>query len=653
MGSYTFREKPLTSEIPVRQYAITVAKTADELTLQGLAISKSDSVFFWLKFANNPLNNQLTVSLDRLLLNKDTLLDVFSATESQHLARLNKVKFRFTTTIDEHPYGFGEQFSNLSCKGKLIPVFTEEQGIGRGDAGISGFTKMVGAGGSEFSTYCGMPYFITNKNRAFLFNEKVRSIFDFTNDTLAEFSGHLSSFGFIIFTGSSPKAVLENFTAETGRMPELPDWAYGTWLGLQGGKAKCLQIVEDALKAGNPISALWIQDWEGRRKTRFGSQLFWNWQHDTILYPHLPQLCEDLNQKGIKTLGYINSFLANEGPLVAEAKAKNYLVKTTLGEDYKLETAGFPAYLVDLYNPEAYIWLKEIIKTNLIGVGLSGWMADFGEWYPMDAKGKKPELHNSFPVLWAKLNREAIKEAGKEKELVFFTRSGYTGSAAYSTLFWAGDQLVSWGKNDGLPSALTAILSSGLSGITLNHSDIGGYTTITYPLLRYTRSRELFYRWAEMAVFMPIFRTHEGLKPGKNFQFYADAEGQTFFAKMGRLHHFLKPYFKALVKEACTNGIPPVRAMWLEFPDDANALKLNTQFMLGSDLLVIPIMKPNSKTAMGYFPHGTWKHWNTGEIVQGAGDWQTFTAPIGTPAAYIKVGGKWEMVLSEILKDFK
>ena len=141
-------------------------------------------------------------------------------------------------------------------------------------------------------------------------------------------------------------------------------------------------------------------------------------------------------------------------------------------------------------------------------MGFKGWMADFGEYLPADAicrNGSGLENHNKWPMLWAKCNREAVREAGKEGEIVFFMRAGAAGSQNYATLIWAGDQCVDWSEDDGLPSVITAALSLGMSGFGLHTCDAGGYTT----LFHLKRDKELLLRWLEFACFTPVMRTHE------------------------------------------------------------------------------------------------------------------------------------------------
>lgn len=134
--------------------------------------------------------------------------------------------------------------------------------------------------------------------------------------------------------------------------------------------------------------------------------------------------------------------------------------------------------------------------------------------------GEDPvSAHNRYPELWAKLNREFVDEwrsmchaedkEEDENSLVFFVRAGFRGSPKWATLFWEGDQMVSWQNNDGIKSAVVGLLSSGLSGFAFNYSDIGGYCSVNLPIIKYQRSEELLLRWMELNAFSTVFRTHE------------------------------------------------------------------------------------------------------------------------------------------------
>ena len=208
-----------------------------------------------------------------------------------------------------------------------------------------------------------------------------------------------------------------------------------------------------------------------------------------------------------------------------------------------------------------------------------------------------------------------------------------------TSLFWLGDQLVTWDNYDGIKTALTGLLSSGLSGFSLNHSDIGGYTAIKTPVLKYIRSKELFMRWAELNAFTAFFRTHEGNRPEDNHQVYSDDETMIHFAKMAKVYSSLSFYRKTLMKESFKNGFPIIRHPFLHYPNDKNILNLeNEQFMLGSEFMICPVLNENSDEVNCYLPKGNWVHlWTSEEYnLNQKGNDIIIQSPIGMPAVFYK-----------------
>lgn len=239
--------------------------------------------------------------------------------------------------------------------------------------------------------------------------------------------------------------------------------------------------------------------------------------------------------------------------------------------------------------------------------------------------------HNHWPALWAKCNYDAVSESGKLGEVVYFMRAGGTGSQKYCTLLWAGDQSVDFTRHDGLATVICGALSAGMTGCGLTHSDIGGYTS----LFGNTRTKELFLRWAEMAMFTPVMRTHEGNRPEENFQYYEDEDTMEQFARMTDIYTMLKPYTKDLVKENSMTGVPVQRPLFLHYENDEKAYDIQFEYLFGKDMLIAPVYESEKTSWQVYLPEDQWVHLWTGREYTGGE--VTVEAPIGyTPAFYRK-----------------
>ncbi len=544
------------------------------------------------------------------------------------LEKYNRLTICLPAVPEEHVYGTGELFSEFDLRGQVVNCWVAEH-INAKQVGKKLVKQVFGFRDttrkqkiSNYETYYAQPTFLSSRKYFFHSFTTARSVFAFTDtqkhqitvDEVADFC-----LGF----GNTFEEVLSELSLTLGRQPELPDWVYdGEILGVQGGTDVMMQKVQTALDHGMAVNGVWIQDWEGRRVTAVGKQLFWNWEHDSELYPDLQEKIKELNARGIKVLGYCNTFLAVEKPLYEYASKHGYCVKDKEGKDYYVTITTFPAAIVDLTNPEAYAWLKDIIKKNLIAFGFSGWMADFGEYLPTDAvlySGESAELiHNTWPARWAKLNREAVEESGKLGEIMFFTRAGYSQTPKYSTMMWNGDNHVDFSIDFGLPSVIPAMLSLTCCGFGLSHSDIGGYTTF----FNLKRSEELFMRWMEMNTFSPVLRGHEGLNPDLNAQFDTSEVVLAHGAKYSQIHKKLKPYLSRASQYNTETGVGMVRPLFFYY-DEEPAYTEAYEYLLGRDILVCPVLRPGAKDRQVYLPKDEWIHLWTGKEYQGG----TVTVP--------------------------
>lgn len=563
---------------------------------------------------------------------------------------------------DENIYGFGEQFTHLEMSGRAFTLCVSEQGIGRGAQPISALVSLAspGSAGDDFTTYAPLPLFVTSRSRAMLCEENTIYRFDVKKHRRDRIT--FSACGQVLhgrlFCASSPLAAIEKHTACSGRLRPLPDWAYGAVLGIRGGRETAMRVLEQCLAHGAPVSALWIEDWEGRRGKNGGPPLWWRWYPDETIYPDFRRWAASLAARGIALLGYANPFLSvcEDSALYTEGRAARYFVQNPDGSDWESHFFSGKEYrfvCVDLTNPAAYDWLKEKMRVGMLENGLAGWMADYGEYTPLDGKTADPDIlraHCELPLLWAKLNSELIDETGSRGRVLTFHRSAAMGSSRYATAYWAGDQNPTFDRHDGMLSGLTALLTSGISGMSINHTDIGGFTTLITPIYRLTRKKEVMLRWLEFAAFTPVFRTHDGNYANpQNYQFYYDEDGFRQYARMARLHAALGFYWQQLQQQAAERGWPMVRALWLHYPEDPACRALSREYLLGEDLLVAPVADFGADQVLAYLPAGKWRLPWDGACFEGGG-WRKLPAPLGRPAVLVRAASPQAQRLQDTLR---
>lgn len=628
----------------VDQTVESIEETDGELTMSGSLSGDGDEVGY-----------EITVAL------ADGHLRFSLTTDAE--AEDVRLGLRYASSSDERFHGFGEQARHLDLKGREVPVVTQEPGIGR-DHVINEFLVEAvspGSSGTTVSSYAPMPYYLSDEGYSFFLENTAYSVFDMRADNVASVRCYDEEVVWRIVGGETPAERVESFTRYTGRMPALPDWIQeGGVVGVQGGTERVREIWTELKERETPLAGFWLQDWIGKRITSFGEQLWWNWELDRDQYPGWEELVSDLNDDGVEVLGYVSPYIVDVSEkenvrrnLFEEARENGYLVEED-GEVFMLPITDFSAALVDLTNPEARDWIREVIVDNLLGNGFRGWMADFGEGFPFDAEVHDEDVdptkyHNRYVVDWAETNRKAIEDAGRD-DAVFFTRSGFTRSPAHSTLFWTGDQFVSWDDRDGFQTSIRALLTSGVSGISQNHFDAGGYTSIVRGPVGSGRGRELLMRWLEASAFTAVYRTHEGNQPDENAQIYDDAGTYDQFARFAKVYASLAPYRKEVCAEAEESGLPVVRPLFLHYPDDETARETHTQFLLGREILVAPVVEKGARERRVYLPGDDegWTHLWTGDEYE-AGR-HTIEAPVGEPPVFYRSETNMEPVL-ENLRD--
>jgi len=555
---------------------------------------------------------------------------------------INRLWLRLEAKPDEHVWGGGEQMSYFDLRGRRFPLWTSEPGVGRDKSTLITFQadQRNHGGGDYYTTYFPQPTFISSRRYALHVETTAYSVFDFRHEGFHEVETWAIPDEIVLWARNSFIDIVRALSDRFGRQPPLPQWVLkGAIVGLKDGDNSFTRL-EGFEAAGAAISGVWCEDWVGVRETSFGKRLFWDWKWNAERYPGLDRKIGELEARGVRFLGYINPYLCVDGSLYPVAAAAGYLVRRQdADEPYVVDFGEFESGMIDFTNPEAAAWFEEsVIGRNMLDFGLSGWMADFGEYLPADVRlhnGQDGMLaHNAWPTLWGEINARAVASRGKTGEILFFMRSGFTGVQRHCPLLWAGDQSVDFTRHDGLPTVVCAALSSGLLGNAFHHSDIGGYTS----LFGNVRTAELLQRWTEMAAFTAVMRSHEGNRPAQNLQLDQDPEVLAHFARMTRVYRHLAPYLDALSHEAAEIGLPVQRPLFLHFEDDKATYDIQTAYLYGPDLLVAPVMAADVREASVYLPAGArWTHVWSSQSFEGGAE-ANVAAPLGQPPVFYRQG---------------
>jgi alpha-glucosidase len=569
---------------------------------------------------------------------------------------LNRFWLRVVADPDERLWGAGEQMSYFNLRGRVFPLWTSEPGVGRDKTSLITFQADVqgGGGGDYWNTNYPQPTFLSSRRYALHIDTTAYGQFDFRDPLFHEIETWEVPARVEWFAADSLADLVGRLSTYFGRPPRLPDWAYsGAILGLKDG-TRSFDRMEAMIAAGATVSGLWCEDWVGLRITSFGKRLFWDWKANSERYPGLHAKIAALAERGIRFLGYVNPYLAVDGTLYREALADGHLALCLdVDEPYTVDFGEFDAGIVDFTSPAAADWFADrVIGREMLDFGLSGWMADFGEYLPTDvrlASGTSGLIaHNAWPTIWAEVNARAVSSRGRTGDAIFFMRAGYTGVSRHCPLLWAGDQSVDFSRHDGIGTVICAALSSGLLGNAYHHADLGGYTSVFGNV----RTPELLMRWSELAAFSPVMRSHEGNRPDDNLQLDGDAEVLAHFVRMSRVHAGLAPYVAGLCDEAVETGLPLQRPLFLHHEDDPLCHDIETSYLYGRDLLVAPVIEAGAETWDVYLPTGAeWIHLWSGSTFRG-GQWATIPAPIGEPPVFYRSDAAMRPLLARIAEEF-
>lgn len=512
----------------------------------------------------------------------------------------------FTAEPDEHFFGFGEKFTDFDKRGQRITTWNYDCG-----------------GAFSERSYKNVPFFVSTRKYGIFVDSTCAVDFDMVASNTATFSlvSPDSALDYYVIAGPDLKTIITRY-AELVSFPMLPPkWSLGTWIssGFQRDSAdEVLRRARLIREHEIPCDVLHLDCyWQ-----RFGrwSEMLW----DEVLFPDPAGLLKELKAMGFKVCLWMHPYIGTASKRFQEGDENGYFLKNPQGETYVVDIwGGFhpPVGIIDFTYPEAVAWFKDLLREPL-RAGADIFKTDFGEGIPIDAVNYGNIKGESFHNLYALLYNDAVAEVTAEETGhagLTWGRSTYAGGQRHAAQ-WSGD------SNCSFPS-LASTLRSGLSMAMCGHAfwshDIGGFTG--HP------SSELFIRWAQFGLFSPMTRAH-----GNTTRLPWDfgQEALALFREYARMRYHLLPYLYTYACLAAETGLPILRPMVLEFPDDPLTYTLDLQYMLGEHLLVAPIYNTSGERSV-YLPAGSWVDFWSNEVLIGSRTIQ-INAPLDLLPIYVR-----------------
>ncbi len=554
----------------------------------------------------------------------------------------NRASMAFKCNADDHFIGFGGQSFDVDQRGQTVPVWVSEDGIGKLPTDdIQGIWYLKGR---RHTTHSPMPMYVTNRGYGLLLDTPYYSKFNMCSESggTVRIESWENKLDLTLFYGPDPATSIEKLTAAVGRPALPPAFAFAPWLDAIYGSQNVRDVAQALRDNDVPASVIWTEDWRGGAKDKVGYTLSENWEVDRNLYPDVEQVASDLHDEGYKFFTYNNTFLDSKVPVYQEAVKGGYEIKDDKGQPYLFTGVKFhDTSMVDLSNPAAVAWVEKKYKEGL-DLGADGYMADYAEWLPTDAKLASGESgakrHNLYPVDFQRLNKELFDSMHKADgvDRLFFVRSAYVGSQPLVSVVWGGDQQTDFSEGDGLPSVIPMGIGLGVTGFPYFGSDIAGYMSQgTQP-----STKELFFRWTELGAFSPVMRTHHGKSAQVNWNWEKDAETIAHFKRYAKLHIQLFPYLDELAKQASEKGAPMMRPLAYGYPDFSPGWSMTDEYMLGDRLIVAPVVKQGATKRDVQLPAGTFYPLLGGKpmTIPDGGGTTTVAAPLGEIPVFVPAG---------------
>ena len=482
-----------------------------------------------------------------------------------------------TIAPGERIYGCGESFGALNKVGQKVQIMvTDPQGP------------------ETDGQYKPVPFFFSNRGYGIFMHTSAPVTADFGAsyigaDRLFMADEQLDMF---VFFGE-PKDILNEYTNITGKSPMLPLWTFGTWMSriTYFSQEEGLDIAKKLRQHKIPSDVIHFDTgW-------FGVDWQCDYEFAKDRFKDPKGMLDQMKRDGFHTCLWQLPYFTPKNRFFREIVDGGMAVRNAAG------SLPYEDAVLDFTNPKTVSWYQSKIE-GLMKLGVATIKCDFGEAAPYDGfyhngRGGLYE-HNLYPVRYNKALWEQV-ERSHPGEGVIWARSAWAGSQRYA-LHWGGDAATT---NTGMLGDLRGGISFGLSGFSFWSHDMGGFVTAS--------PEDIYRRWLPFGFLSSHTRAH-GAPPTEPWLI---SESFTkAFRQAAEMKYRLMPYVYAQAKDCTERGLPMVRALLVEFPDDPGAWLVEDQYMFGSQILVAPLLESGDSRTV-YLPRGKWIDYQSGKVYEG------------------------------------
>lgn len=499
-----------------------------------------------------------------------------------------------------------------------------------------------------------IPFYLSSRGYGFLWHNAAIGEVHFGTNTTEWVAESTQGLDYWITAGDTPAEIEENYTAVTGRAPEMPEYGLGFWQCKLRyyNQQQVLDVVREYKRRGIPLDVIVIDYYHW---PRCGDYRF-----DEEYFPDPAAMLRELKELGVQVMVSVWPQIDWRSENYEEMRQQGLLVKSNAGVDVQMIFHGNNVFF-DATNPRArrYVWDK--LRKNYADLGVRLFWLDEAEpeftGYDFDQyrylAGPVAQVGNIYPREYARMIYEGQQERGQQ-DVISLIRCAWVGSQRYGALVWSGDIFSTW---EDFRKQVCAGLNIGLAGIPWWATDIGGFHDgdITNPAFR-----ELLVRWFQFGTFSPVMRIHGCRAPqseivnkagevrewtGADNEVWSFGEENTvILTRYIQLREAMRGYLRAVMDEAHTQGHPVMRPLFYDFPQDDPSWDILDEYMFGPDLLVAPVMEPGAQTRSVWLPAGArWTLLHSGAVYEGGARYEV-PAPLAEIPVFLRDGRHSEWV---------